>query len=82
MVEVATGVGVQCGRENGWVFGGVMLALEKEGKSERSSGASERVLIKECMPVAGAVPSDHFVGVRVVAVGALIGKPARSGVAS
>jgi hypothetical protein len=31
-------------------------------------GASERVLIKECMPVR-AVPSAHFVGVRVVAVG-------------
>jgi hypothetical protein len=46
------GVVVRCGRENVRVFGGVMLALEEEGESRRSFGASERVLIKECMPVA------------------------------
>jgi hypothetical protein len=68
MVEATTGVGVQCGRENASVlFGVVMLALEKERKSERRFGASERVLIKECMLVAQFPP--HFVGVRVVAVG-------------
>ncbi len=37
-----------------------MLALEEEGKSERSFGASERVLIKECMLV--AVHSAHLLG--------------------
>jgi hypothetical protein len=45
---------------------GVMLALGREGKSERRFGASERVLINECMPVASAVASAHFVGVRVL----------------
>jgi hypothetical protein len=68
------------GRETARVFGGVVLALEGEGKSERSFGASERVLIKECVLV--AVHSAHFVGVRVAAVGVRDRKPARSNVAS
>ena len=39
-----------CPRENAWVFGEVMLALEVGGMSKRRSfGASEHVLINECM---------------------------------
>lgn len=80
MVEETMGVVVQCGRENVWVFGWVMLALEEEGESKTSFGASERVLIKECMPV--VAHSAHFVGVRVAAVGVLDREAARSSVAS
>ncbi len=57
-----------------------MRALGNEGKTQREFGASERVLINECMPV--AVP-PHFVGVGVVElVGVLDRQPARSTVDS
>jgi hypothetical protein len=58
-VQVQVGIG---GIKVGIGFGGMMLALEKVGKSKINFGASERVLIKECLE--WQFPTAHFVGAR------------------